>query len=120
MIDDERCLRTDAEMAALERIAADDHARRELLWLRAMEQEDHDSAIDLEKIDPELLDRLGDVIHAFATAGPLDSRERRLWFARQWQACYDRHAGDRFVACACGQCMPSCEASPLDRCDTQY
>ena len=40
------------------KIAADPHARRELLWLRAREKDDIALASDLEEIDPGLLDRL--------------------------------------------------------------
>ena len=110
MLDDERCFRTDAEMAALERIAADDHARRELLWLRAMEKEDTETALDLEQVDPGLLDRLGDVRAGFRALGPLSPLQRRDWFAAQWHACYDRHAGDLSEMCACSRCIAMREA----------
>lgn len=105
MLDEERCFRTDAEMSALERIAADDHARRELLWLRAMEKADSDTALDLERLDPGLRDRLRDVCSDFNALGPLTPRERRDWFAAQWHACYDRHAGDLSQACSCSRCI---------------
>ena len=45
-------------MAALMICTGDAPARREWLWLRAMEKQDHDAARNLERVDPALLDRL--------------------------------------------------------------
>jgi hypothetical protein len=53
-VDEEQCDR----IAALMMCTADAPARREWLWLRAMEKRDHDSARDLERVDPALLDRM--------------------------------------------------------------
>jgi hypothetical protein len=43
---------------AYARMIENDHARRELLWLRAQEKEDEWSMRDLERVDPDLVDRL--------------------------------------------------------------
>jgi hypothetical protein len=108
--EEERCLRAEAELATLERIADDDEARRELLWLRAMEKDDVASAMDLESVDPRLRDRMTDVLVAFAATGGLVGRSRREWFARAWHECYDRHAGIIETACACSRCIECREA----------
>jgi hypothetical protein len=41
-----------------ERLMADSHARRELLWLRAKEQGDERDAREIERVDPSVVARL--------------------------------------------------------------
>jgi hypothetical protein len=74
----------------------DDHARRELLWLRAKEEDDETSARDLERLDPELVERLraaGADLAGRADESPSARRER---FAQLWDDCYERHRRDLF------------------------
>ena len=52
------CRRAGALVAALDRIARDPTARRELLWLRAKEKDDLETVRSLERLDPGLGERL--------------------------------------------------------------
>ncbi|MBN9166525.1 MAG: hypothetical protein BGO98_05820 [Myxococcales bacterium 68-20] len=73
------------------KIAADPHARRELLWLRAREKDDIALASDLEEIDPGLLDRLRAAgVDLTERPGELP-HERRERFGRLSDECYRRH-----------------------------
>jgi hypothetical protein len=77
--------------ALLAKVIGDDRARRELLWLRAKEKEDERSVRDLERVDPDLLDRLrsaGCDLEDHAAEHPRDRRER---FARLWHERFDWH-----------------------------
>ena len=80
------------ESLAVEGIAADDLARRELLWLRAKEKEDEVLARDLERADPGLVSRLSEAgcdLEGCADEEPRDRRER---FGRLWDDRYEWHA----------------------------
>jgi hypothetical protein len=80
------------EVQAIIRISEDREARRELLWLRAMEKEDYVTARDLEEVDPDVVKRL-----RAAGADVLERRdetlaERKERFRRLWDECFERHA----------------------------
>jgi hypothetical protein len=78
----------DAEIIRM--MCEDTTTRRELLWLRAKEKEDHETVADLERIDPNLAERMRDVE---ATIGDeLDDRKRREAYAQAWHQRYDHHA----------------------------
>lgn len=80
------------DITAFERIVADDHARRELLWLRAKEKEDEETVRGLEAVDPRLVGRLlaaGADIEERSDEGKWERRER---FGRVYDECYERHA----------------------------
>ena len=80
-------------------VSANDRARRELLWLRAQEEGDAMSARDLERLDPDLLERLrgaGFEVSERPEEGP---SERRARFGRYWHECYRRH--ERAAESAC-------------------
>lgn len=87
------------------KIAADPHARRELLWLRAREKEDLAMARDLEEIDPGLLERLR-AAGVDLTERPDElPHQRRERFSRLSDECYRRHelaveSASRRHACA--------------------
>lgn len=51
---------TDADdwACTLFRVSRDRRARRELLWLLAMTKADHETAADLERVDPRVVERI--------------------------------------------------------------
>ncbi len=80
------------QVSALSRIVENDHARRELLWLRAMEKDDTDSARDLERVDPGIPGRLrADGVDITVHDDELP-RARRERFGRLFDECFQRHA----------------------------
>lgn len=104
-MDDDKCLRLEAEMAAIERIVRDPIARRELLWLRAHEKDDSETARDLERTDPALRARMRDVLDRFDASDIWRDRDRRDWFGREWDRRYQAHTGDlSVVVCGCVRC----------------
>jgi hypothetical protein len=50
----------------LERMAADSAIRRELLWLRAKEKEDEETARELEELEPGLRERMAELVRDLA------------------------------------------------------
>lgn len=70
------------DLKALIRITHDAEARREFLWLRAMEKEDIATARDLERIDAGVVDRLRAAGCDVEDHPDEPSRERRDRFAR--------------------------------------
>jgi hypothetical protein len=54
---------------ALERICAVPRVRRELLWLRAKEKEDHRSVRDLERAEPGLKEEMAELVAGFVARG---------------------------------------------------
>ncbi len=79
----------DWDEEAMRRMSDDPIARRELLWLRAKEKEDHVTVADLERLDPELADRMLDV--AWIEEVP-DDRKRRDAYGRAWDQRWKFHA----------------------------
>jgi hypothetical protein len=80
------------ELNVLERIAADDGARSELLWLYAQQKEDEVAARDLEGEDPTLVRRLVDAGFEVENRDGEDPLVRRQRFSRLWYDCYQHHA----------------------------
>jgi hypothetical protein len=80
------------ELVVLQKLMADDHARRELLWLRAKEKEDDITARDLERVDPELVRRLRDAGADVSERDYEGARERRERYGRLHDECHERHA----------------------------
>lgn len=83
---------------AIERIVADHHARRELLWLRAKEKGDHALALDLERVDPDLVARLRRAGFDVDERHGESARARSERFGQLWDRCHARHLasfGDR-------------------------
>ena len=73
------------------KIVENTHARRELLWLRAQEKEDFETARSLEEIDPGLVGRLsaaGFDIGERPGEGPDERRER---FGLLQDECFRLH-----------------------------
>jgi hypothetical protein len=79
------------KLSVVRRLIANEAARRELLWLRAREEGDTEAALDLERIDPGVVERLrasGADVSERVDEGAIERRER---FARLWDDCYRRH-----------------------------
>jgi hypothetical protein len=74
-----------------ERIAADDHARRELLWLRAKEKGADDVARALERVDPQLLGRLRCAGLDIEERDGESASARAERMGRSWDQCFARH-----------------------------
>jgi hypothetical protein len=83
---------SDDYVADLERICADDHARRELLYLRALEKDDLDAARDLEEVDPDLRTRLTHAGVDLSLPKYEPDGDRRARFARSYDETSQRHA----------------------------
>lgn len=93
-------------MAALERIAGDVVARRELLWLRAMEKEDYDMADSLDESEPGMARRLYLWEAGLADAETLRGMRARDRYALLWDLRYEVHAPElALVQCECGGCL---------------
>lgn len=75
----------------LRRIANDDHARRELLWLRAKAKGHALAARDLEHVDPALVSRLRAAGAGLGERPGERASERRERFERLWDECWKRH-----------------------------
>ena len=71
------------------RMSEDPISRRELLWLRAKEKEDDRTVADLERLDPELAERMRDVEWI---ADLDDDRKRRDAYGRAWDQRWKFHA----------------------------
>ena len=81
------------DVDALVKITASAHARRELLYLRALEKDDERAASSLLRSDPNIVRRL--------RAQGLDPEEGGEWelprerserMGRLWEACWRYHA----------------------------
>lgn len=79
-------------LKALLRITHDAEARREFLWLRAIEREDVETARDLERLDPGIVDRLRAAGFDVEDHPDEPSRERRDRFARLQNHHFEWHA----------------------------
>ena len=79
------------EEQVLKHIATDDHARRELLWLRAKEKGDDHLARDLERVDPQLVGRLRRSGLDVEERDGESPRERAERMGRLWDECYAQH-----------------------------
>jgi hypothetical protein len=92
--DDDLGLTPEEHVEALVRICDDAEARRELLWLRAMEKDDEESARDLERIDPGLLARMMPLVEEYLERGnELDGwRERREGYGQLHDERFRYHA----------------------------
>lgn len=62
-------------VAAMNKMARHEEVRHEMLWLRAMERQELDDALLLERIDPGLCARLADVRAAAEALDPESARE---------------------------------------------
>lgn len=85
-------VRRESDAESLRLIMGDATARRELLWLRAMEKCDMEDARDLESVDPSVTLRLAD---AGVLPRPLPGehwRDRADRWGRAWDVTYVRHA----------------------------
>ena len=76
--------------SVLERIASDPAIRRELLWLRAKEKFDEETAKDLEKVEPGLRDRMAALVDDFVARG------NRLDTPAEQRDGFGRLEGERF------------------------
>ncbi len=77
----------------IDRIARDDRVRRELLWLRAMAEDDLDAARDLETVDPDVRRRLAAFVDENAAAIARDPRQafrrmRDAWLEKSVRALF--------------------------------
>jgi len=102
------CTRHEGWLEGLEAICADDEARRELLWLRAKQNDDESSIRALERIDPGLPDRLSWASARFESWRPMLrwSRDAEHAWGKIYDVCFDAHAA-RLTGrpvCGCGEC----------------
>jgi hypothetical protein len=79
--------RDSAFVVAFERMCENAVIRRELLWIRANEKEDLETARDLEAYQPGLRERMAELVAEFVAQGQrLETpRERRDGFARLYE-----------------------------------
>jgi hypothetical protein len=99
------CRRSRALVAALDRIARDPAARRELLWLRAKEKDDLETVRSLERADPGLGERLRPFEQKLFGDEGSCSRDRQDAYARLWTERLGCHAPElAAVACDCPSC----------------
>ena len=78
----------------IQRICADRRARRELLWLRAMEKADEVTAAELERSEPELANERAELVSEYLAQGNIleDLKARRHWFGERFSARFEFHA----------------------------
>jgi hypothetical protein len=76
--------------AFIHRMCADPLIRRELLWLRAMENEDEATARDLEAIQPGLREHMRELVSEFVERG------NRLDTPSECRAGYGRLHDERY------------------------
>jgi hypothetical protein len=76
-------------VAILELICGDTSARRELLWLRAIEKQDKISIELLERADPTLRRRMTALLAQRGLPGPDDPRRRKEAFAAFWHEHFE-------------------------------
>jgi hypothetical protein len=99
------CRRDAALAAALDRIARDPAARRELLWLRAKEKDDLETVRSLELVDPGLGERLRPCVQKLLVDEGTCSRDRQDAYARFWTERVGFHAPElAAVTCDCPSC----------------
>ena len=82
--------------SALDRIAADSHRRRELLWLLAKLKDDDETSKDLESVEPGLALHMRELVSDFSARGErLETpRERRDAFERLYRERFEHHAAE--------------------------
>jgi hypothetical protein len=92
--DDLSDLSKEEYVQATERICAEPKARRELLWLRAMEKEDIETVRFLERVDRSLAPRMRALVeHTLPPHVDLDRpRERSEYFGRLYSERFAHHA----------------------------
>lgn len=74
-----------------ERLIADPEARRELLWLRAMEKGDDGDACDIERVDPGVVARLRAAGFDIDVRPDDERRGRRERFGRMMDEREEQH-----------------------------
>ena len=79
----------DPLMRKLRRITHDAELRRDLLWLRAQEKDDEESRASLERVDPQLRQRMEILLADTRPDRMEDPRERRREYVRLWQQLFD-------------------------------
>ncbi len=99
---------SDLEIRTQERLARDPQARRELLWLMAMLDDDQPRARELEGLDAGIRRRLAPLVsrcwHALHARNDGSTAGREL-YARAWTERFAHHAARyRGVRCGCAQC----------------
>ena len=96
----------------IKNICRDDKARRELLWLRAMEKGDEDAVEILERSDPGLRDRMSGYEMKLEEKEVRSASARREAFGRFWDECFERHSRPaRPLRCDCHDCSGSEEGA---------
>ena len=88
-------MRNQPELATvIERMCRDPAIRRELLWLRAKEKLDQETAQSLEEVEPALRDRMATLVAEFVARGNrLDTpAEQREGFGRLQDERFDHYA----------------------------
>ena len=104
-----KCTRHDGWVKGLEAICADDEARRELLWIRAMQKDGDDHAKKIEELDPGVRRRLAWAIAWYRNWEPMLqwSYDPEDAWGRIYDVCFDTHVA-RILGkplCECDDCL---------------
>ena len=79
----------DPLLRKLRRITQDAELRRDLLWLRAQEKDDEESRASLERVDPQLRQRMEILLADTRPDRMEDPGARRREYVRLWQQRFD-------------------------------
>jgi hypothetical protein len=85
-----RALDREADLLVQE-MCANDAIRREMLWLRAKEKGDEDTARDLESVDPTLKTRLLPIVMRIEHRHFRSSREESEAWSEEWHRRLEFH-----------------------------
>lgn len=105
MMQDDSCRRTESLVEVWDRIARNATLRRELLWLRAREKSDDGEIRSLERIDPELAERMRE--WELDADLPDDPRARARAFGKHHDERWAEMTEElllEMIPCGCSRC----------------